>query len=496
MKKLTAIFLAAVLGLYPLYVGSGGYRSIEQDKYIIFLLLCGSMTLLLLCCMFRNLFSKKCDIRHLRQLPHFVYFAITLLLFVAISAVISPYRDRVWLGGARKDGFLTWVLYIGSFLAVAKWGSLHRLHEMMLTVCLLVSAVLAILQKSGLNPLGLYPEGTDWANGGRGFLATIGNVDFLSAFASLAMLLLFGRYVIKTQTHRWIPLLGASLGMAVLCLADAQAGRLGAAAAVFFGLWFAMQKRLFLRRYLLGLAVLTAVSALFSCLHFRQLSGETVFLFGTTAKTVRRLMQTALLAGGGIVVQCLPVPEKMRAHKKVFIVLLMSALLIGTVLLLYFFGEKLGGAVRPIYKILHGTASAQTGNGRIEIWRQARILIAERPLFGGGPDTMGLRNDMGLADHAHSIFLNLWVNSGIFSTVFYCLLLGSLLLRGFRSKKAEVFALVLPVLAYAVQAAVSVDEFIVAPLFWSVLGLLAGELKAEGFKHRPPNTEGVQAVRI
>lgn len=466
MKKLTALLLLLLLAVYPLCFGSGGYRTIEQDKYIVFLVLGAAMTLLFFAQLLRTKGLRK------KRLPVYAVFALLLLIALTVSAACSEFPERVWLGGQRRDGVLTWALYLGIFAACAAGGRLTRLTDAALSVCLSFTAALAFLQKCGLNLLGLYPDGISWLHGGKGFLATVGNIDFLSAFCVLGVTLLFGRWLTRTDKGRWIPLMGAAFGIFALYVASAKAGKLGLYIALLFALGYALQSRTRLRRYFFGLAVLAGTLTFLSVLRREQTEDGIRLLLMTSEKTLRRGGLTALFTGAGFAAKKLRLPGWIKGNRRGLAFGTVLLLVLGSVGVVYFLGSRIGGLPAQLSELLHGTVTPKTGSGRVGIWQESLALIRESPLFGGGPDTMGLRT---AADNAHSIFLNLWVNGGIFSLAAYCLLLGSVLLPALRRKSPQSYALTLPVIAYTAQAAVTVDEFIVAPLFWAVLGLLAGQ---------------------
>lgn len=470
MKKFTSVFLFLLLSVYPLWL-TGTYRTLENDKYPVFLVLCGAMTLAALVCLAVRLAKKEIRLSA-KRIPVFAYFAPALFLMLTVSALVSPYKPQVWLGGQRRDGLVTWFLYLGIFFAAASRGRLTRVHDAALAVCLLFTAVLGFLQRLNLNPLGLYPEEILWRTGGKGFMATIGNVDLLSAFAALGGLLLFGRYTAGKDRLRWIPLAGAACGGLVLLLAGAEAGRLGAIIALLCGFGLAVRRRAHLTGYFFGLFVCVAAMALLSLFH-RQRTGSTdLLLCYPTAKTLRRALIAAAFLGLSALARYLPAPAWILRHKKGCGLAAFFAVLAAAACTVFFFGNRFGGGMTQIHAVLHGIVPDRLGSGRLRIWRQALALVKERPLFGSGPDTMGLRT---AADHAHSIFLNLAVNGGILSLLPFCGLIGAVLVPAVRSEDAEAAALMLPVLAYLAQAALTVDEFIVAPLFWAVFGLLAGQ---------------------
>lgn len=474
MKKTASALLLLLLSAYPLWYGSGGYRTLENDKYPAFLLLCGLLTAAVLVCAAAGLL-RKARRMSTKHIPPYALFAAALLLCLTVSALCSPYPDRVWLGGQRRDGVLTWALCLGVFFAAVKWGGLTRAHTAALGLCFAVTAVVAFLQKLDLNPLGLYPEGYSFSHRGGGFLSTIGNVDFLSAFSVLGTVLLLGAYVTDETKYRFIPLPGLAFATLSLRLSGAQTGRIALCVSLFVCLWFALRNRAWCSRYFFGIAAILAAMLFLSCFHSQRTADGRIALFYPTAKTLRRAIMLLPCFAAAFAAKKLPVPAWARQHRTAAVLLFMAGILLAGAAVLFFFGNSSGTTAAQLQMLLHGKVPKRLGSGRFAIWEQTWHLICEKPLLGGGPDTMGLRNLAGSADNAHSIFLQLWVNGGVFSLLSFCLLLFAVLLPALRRKTAGDFTYTLPVIAYLTHAAVSVDEFIVAPVFWAVFGMLAGQ---------------------
>ncbi|HBD86136.1 MAG TPA: hypothetical protein DC001_01765, partial [Clostridiales bacterium] len=59
-----------------------------------------------------------------------------------------------------------------------------------------------------------------------------------------------------------------------------------------------------------------------------------------------------------------------------------------------FFWPGTEGTMYELSQFLHGHIDDSFGSSRILIWRETLGVIAERPLLGGGPDTLTLRTDM------------------------------------------------------------------------------------------------------
>lgn len=165
--------------------------------------------------------------------------------------------------------------------------------------------------------------------------------------------------------------------------------------------------------------------------------------------------------------------------------LLLSALLTAAALafLRYYGGDSRTLAEASL--LLRGELDEQFGSGRIWIWRNCLPLIAQRPLFGGGPDTLWLR---GLEPFtwlrggvpvpsdvtaAHNEYLGILLNQGAFALAAYLVLLGAGIVRCFQRAGEARFAICgMGLLCYASMAMFSVSTCITAPYVWMLLALV------------------------
>ena len=164
--------------------------------------------------------------------------------------------------------------------------------------------------------------------------------------------------------------------------------------------------------------------------------------------------------------------------------LCLSALLSAAALLfLYFFGGE-SGTPAEAARLLHGEADGAFGSGRLAIWRDCLHLAAQRPLLGGGPDTLWLRGiepfawlhngEVVPADitAAHNEYLNILVNQGALALLAYLGLLAVSLTRCFRRARRERYAVCgMGLLCYAAMAPFSISSCITAPYVWLLLVL-------------------------
>ncbi len=177
-------------------------------------------------------------------------------------------------------------------------------------------------------------------------------------------------------------------------------------------------------------------------------------------------------------------PEKRRAMLAVSVIMCILCVIFA---LLYTGNNQ---TLLQAHEILHGNIDPSFGAERIRIWRDCLPLVRERPLLGGGPDTLGLRGvepfPWYLPDRvvpsdvtaAHNEYLNILVNQGVFALAAYLGLLGISLARCFRRAAEPRFAVCgAGLLCYAAMACFSISTCITAPYVWLLLALCSYDEK-------------------
>ena len=187
-------------------------------------------------------------------------------------------------------------------------------------------------------------------------------------------------------------------------------------------------------------------------------------------------------AAGGLAL-CLPaaLTREKKARLRIYGILLALCL----VLLLLVYLLPVSGPAGELHDMLHGQVDDSFGSGRIYIWRSAIRLMRERPLLGGGPDTMGNRGLYfekigadGLPlrrgiDCAHNEYLNVLVNQGVPALIFLLAALGITLFRAFRSTGTAAVILRACLVSYMLDAFFGISMPANAAFFWLIFGLLA-----------------------
>ena len=413
------------LGLFPLLQG-GTYSSITYFKWVCMFVLSGVTVV----CFAVDLFMRR--LSRPRLLPLLVCGA--LALWTLISCLASPYSDAPWwIGAGRREGLATQLCYWGLFFLFVFARVKKEPVVFAAGFGVIVFLVIALLQRAGGNPFGLYPSGYSYENVPL-FQSTIGHVDMGTGYL-LILSGLFLSFLVDTLRDKWKlfkqkePEKTKKTG---------KSERFPVFAAVLSALFFAV------------------------C----------VFLIVTMDVQFGLLTLAVLLVWTAVRF----LPAKWRLP--VLIVLL------ALVLVLVWALPFTGGTLFELHEVLHGHFDIMYGSGRIGVWTYCVRLLSQgdRLLLGSGADTFALRFNTFLqqyyADHPdaeklieyfdnpHNEYLALLINCGIPALILHLVLL----LGGCFGKSPWRDS----VLCYSVQALLSFSVCLVAPMFWVVLGLAWG----------------------
>lgn len=197
----------------------------------------------------------------------------------------------------------------------------------------------------------------------------------------------------------------------------------------------------------------------------------------------------SMFAGGLL---CLP--AAFPRHRRVMFI---SAAVVLTAAAALVYLYDLGGTPGQAHELLHGRAEDSFGSGRVFIWRHVLGLIPERPLFGGGPDTLVNRMTVYFTrgdivrsiDTAHNEYLNILVNQGVFALVSYLAAIVSAIVKWYKSKSAASAAVGAAVLCYCIQAFFGISMFIVTIFFWMAMGYLNADRSGRADQFAPERVD-------
>ena len=348
--------------------------------------------------------------------------ALGFMAAACLSAALSEDLQYCLLGSNRYDGLLTLLLYGGIALGVSRWGEFKARYVNLTALAAGLCALVCILQLCRVNVLGLFPEGLDFYDAGTKYTG-----EFLGTIGNTNVL------------------------AAYFCLT---------APPLVFSALRSKPRRA-------ALLLLPAAACLGVLLFIRAQSGLVGFL--------------------GCALVCVPYYVNYTGHRRAAVTVLgVFAGLCALGLGLIYFTPPGSGVLWELSEILHGRAQDGFGSSRVAIWREALRLFAERPVFGGGPDTFGLRSTLDFtryveetgatlathADNAHCEPLGLLVNLGVPGFAAYAALVVTALRRWLRGSAPALGA---GLVCYLVQSLFGLGLCLVVPIAWIYMGLICAQ---------------------
>jgi len=204
-------------------------------------------------------------------------------------------------------------------------------------------------------------------------------------------------------------------------------------------------------------------------------------------------IRSGLVGAATSLLICLTV-ELVSSRKSLRYVFIIPTLLFAGLIIIWLC--PMPGEAGEIHNLLNGHISDDYGSGRVFIWRNVLKLIQERPILGGGPDTLGER---GLAfvkvfpdglelrrviDCAHSEPLNVMANEGILAFVILVSALTVTLARAFRSESNAVAALRSAMIGYIGCSLFGIAMPANAVFFWIIWGMMLAKMNATSTHQR------------
>lgn len=361
--------------------------------------------------------------------------ALAFMTAAIISALLSPYRDAVLLGSSRYDGLITLLLYGAIFLGVSRWGEVKEYYVDLIALASSLCCAVAVLQILGNNPLSLYPAGLCYADAGIKYSGA-----FLGTLGNVDVL------------------------AAYLCL------------CIPILLYSALKGANLPRRALYLLAALLCTA---------------VLIISDVASGA------VALCGAAVVALISYVNFKHPGRRTLIISLAALALIAAAALLLIYLAPPQSGTLWELSRILHGDIRDSFGSSRVRIWREAAALIAERPLIGGGPDTLSLRSNIEFSryveetgrtltsrvDNAHCEPLGYLVNIGLLGLLPYLALCCA---AARKCVKGAARGFGIAAACYFIQSLFGLGLCFAAPLFWIYLGIICADAAPKAAKAKKP----------
>lgn len=426
LLKINTIVIILITSLVPLFVLPDSADYFYYPKICVIYFLIAAALIVNLILYFKGLIS----IRLSREFIPLAVFA----LFVVVSTIFSPYIVQAILGREfRKEGLLTYISYFLILFFCYNYayqtGNIKTILFPLLVSSSLIS-IYGILQYFGIDPIPRDPARVSWTFSS---FSTLGNPDFLGSYLSMTFPLSLSLYLLtKDKLYPLFFYICTVLSYGALICTQARSAWIGVifSLAVMLVLFI---RSSFLKNIKLYIFIVSAViiTILLNSVHNGAISSK----FSTLADDYKKIISS------------------------------------------------------------DSREKSTAGSQRVFIWSRTMNYLFDRPILGSGPDTFDrvfqmsseeaefhFGSKIAYVDKAHNEYLQIAITLGLPALFAYLIFLFmvafksiSFIRKGNCSKYT--ICLFFGFLAYITQAFFNISVVSVAPVFWSLLGLLIGTYK-------------------
>ena len=500
--KVARVLVILLMCIVPLYFTSERYLTLAKQKYEFFMLcMCVILLAVLVIWVLRMVIKPRLFPQDKLEVADWAvlgFAAVTVL-----SALLTPFGEdaSVW-GGlyGRYDGAIAQLMYVAIFFIVSRWYKPRMMDLNFFCMSAILVALIGILQFYGMDFFRLWPNHLAEHRADNFydifFRTTLGNVNTVSAYACVAVLLCGFLFVRKaprsedggggwTAGVRWQPLwvAASALSFWLMEIGGSDSGRVGVLAAAFLAVPFIVESMKCLGRFLILVSSWLAVYAL------QRLLYEVVIL---DARTMGSLIPFVVLfvllaVAGFILIRFGEEPNPEAAAKWKLGVIIIVACIAAGIFGIEVMGQpemNSGRVITEAREILHGNIPDEFGTNRVYIWRNALGAFAANPIIGTGPDTFALafpQEAQGFYgefyDKAHNEYIQLLICQGMLGLLCYLVFLGAVLFTSIRKafKNPLAAALAVAIVGYCVQAFFNISTPTVTHLLWVSAGMLVNK---------------------
>jgi len=513
-------YLIMMLGLFPLYFRNGLFR-LGDVKYAFFrtvttgvlTILAAELTVIgmVRVCLsdgkprnwFRPVFLRGEVQKRLSCLSVTDYGILAYTGLSLLSWALAENRAQAWTGAPYwYMGLLSQLLLAGIYFAVSRFGGWREWMLWVMAGSGTLVFLMAYLHRFSIDPFGLRQGEFN-----LGYLGTIGNANFHSAYVCIVLSLMMGGYMMlwreNTREARLrrglaVPVILLGFGTAVTQNSDSIYAGMGLSFLIL--LWFALEDGESWKRYVQ--LWLLAVSAAKVTGILQNAFPERVPLLNHLSFAVTKsrggwlvLAAVAVIYGitclmrksPGAVAKGRAFGAAVRRCRRAIYGLSAA----GAVCMLFLMGLSVAGVFPKEGDRLQMTLSElvwRWDNGRRTLWTLCAGAFGAYPLFrklfGCGPDLLGYHLETYYAEavgavwgevsigNAHNEWLNAIMNYGLLGGTAYLFLFAVSAVRGLKNRHRHPFlpAVSVSVLAYMAHNFFCFQQTVCAPLIFIVIG--------------------------
>ena len=543
------IYVLLMFTIFPLFV-LNGYSNITLTKCVTFIALTVFFAVALLVNYVTALtVGERPKISGKRAFTKIYFpdwFLLLMLIFTAVSCIFSPYvglknssgLSVLLFGAGRFDGILFIFVYMLIFWLTARHGKFGKWYALVFAITTGIMCTIALYQLGGTNLFNLYPKEA-YKGHYNHFVTTIGNVDMMAGFLSMAWPLAWAGYILFSfESGENVPKFIKKQGAKDITKAYSVFEKIVRyvflvvlVPAIYVG--FQIEVELFkvtlvaillvmlplltrsienICRILESLSAIILAIGLSSAITYTYIEKDrkTITEFSATPEFFVCLAVVVAFLLSAIIIRNIKkaTNKKTRESKEkskqnkiinpftlvslciVFVEILCA---IGAFLYLRFIYVPTAqyGVMYDLYELTRGHLNETAGSHRGAIWKYSLKMAKENLIFGTGTGTFAksfkeFTNEIGYKyyqnknlDFAHNEYINILCTSGLAGLLTY---LGFLISTAYLSvktmaKNPRVLVLFAAVLGYVFQAFFSFSIVIITPIFWVLIGLLVKEAR-------------------
>ena len=501
-ERAAGLLVILLLCVQPLYLNAERYISLTKHKFEFFVV-CMICILVAVIIIWIARIARNPKLGP-RERPYLADWAVLGFAIVTLlSTLFSPFKDAIrastgvqvnlWTGvpepDGRYDGAITQLLYVAAFFVIAHWYKPRVRHFALFGISASLIGLIGVLQFYGMDFLRLWPNDLPQYRVANFynifFRSTLGNVDIVSTYVCVAVLLC--GFLFVKMSSKWQPLwLAASaLNFWLMELANAYSGRVGVLVAMVLAIPFIVENMKVLGKALIlassWVAAYTLQKLFYNVLTLKNRAFDSLAPFIAIC-VILLAVGIFLTVRGKVSGRENPVRWKLGV---LLIVVIIIAGIIGV--------ETLGkrdentgrkNLIADVRDVLHGDIRDELGTYRIYIWRNALAAYSEHPVIGTGPDTFGhafpaqAQGKYGENyDKAHNEYIQILICQGILGFACYLVFLVSssfsAVPKAFRNPM--LMAVLAAFTGYCAQAFFNISLPIASQLLWVFAGMLANK---------------------
>lgn len=499
LDLLSEVYIAVMILLFPLLVDKTGFFRILECKWHSYLII-GTVYLISVIgvLLYFWIFKKT---NYLKRVKFSIvqWLSLAFLGVNVISCFISPFfKDyNLFVGVGRGEGLIMMALYSMTFLSVSLFAKFKKRYIVYFSIASVLVNFIAILQYVGFNPFNMYQNGIGTHN--VSFMATIGNVSFISATFCILLSISFSAFVFlndESKINKAIHFLSVLMGAFIFGIIDVLSGKVAFLATLVLIIPFIITNSKRLSRFLLMIvAILSAycVNIIINPEYHYDL-GSLDFYFQFNYIVILFLIVIALLIwlSNKLKKYEYDISNDKKNIKKIYLVIGLCVLL--GIVVLYFYDFK-NGFLYEIHELLHANFDDDFGTYRIFLWKRTFGIFPEFPILGSGPDSFAIRfmakytediaaiGPLTINDTAANVYLTMLINIGVIGLGTYLAFIITQLKKGIKNINEYSAILLISIVCYLCQDCFNLSVVIVTPIFWLLMALHYKSMYSEKNEH-------------